>query len=190
MQDGRLERGRARRDLLLDNAVAVIASCGASRLTHRAVASEAGVSLASVTYHFPGIADLRQAAFAYAGGRVGLAFRDLVEAHAENADRIPELTADYVTTLVGPRRNDTLAVFEMILAASHDTSLQPIVRELDDRLAGLLTPYVGDRLAALSVGSGIQGLILSHLAGGDSIDASRLRDAVANLIRQFASPRH
>jgi DNA-binding transcriptional regulator YbjK len=190
MQDGRLERGRARRDLLLDAAVAVIASGGASHLTHRAVASEAGVSLASVTYHFPGIADLRQAAFAYAGERVGLAFRDLVEAQVENADRIPELTADYVTTLVGPRRSDTLAVFEMILAASHDSSLQPTVRELDDRLARLLTPYVDNLSAALSVGSGIQGLILSHLAGGDSLDVGSLRDAVADLIRRFATPHH
>jgi AcrR family transcriptional regulator len=88
----------------------VIASQGASQLTHRAVAAEAGVSLASVTYHFPGIDDLRRAAFDHAGSRIGLAFRALIKAHGTQPDDIPELTADYVATLVDDRRQDTVAV--------------------------------------------------------------------------------
>ena len=182
--DGRVERGRARRELLLDAAVAVIASQGASQLTHRAVAGEAGVSLASVTYHFPGIDDLRRAAFDHAGSRVGIAFRELLERHADQLGKVPELTADYAAVLVNDRRQDTLAVFEMILAASHDDTLKPIIRELDGYLADLLTPYVGDRSTALTVGSSIQGLILSHLAGAGSGTAG-LRVAVADLIRRF-----
>ncbi|MFK4299423.1 DNA-binding transcriptional regulator YbjK [Arthrobacter sp. GAS37] len=188
--DGRRERGQARRELLLDAAVAVIASAGAGRLTHRAVASEADVSLASVTYHFPGISDLRQAAFGHAGSRIGLAFRALVEAHLDEPELIPELAADYSATLVDVRREDTIAVFEMILASSHDSSLQPVIGELDGYLANLLTPYVADRRTALNLGSSIQGLILSHLARGDSTDDGVLRDAVADLIRRFATSPH
>jgi TetR/AcrR family transcriptional regulator, regulator of biofilm formation and stress response len=188
--DGRRERGRARRELLLDAAVAVIASAGAGQLTHRAVASEADVSLASVTYHFPGISDLRQAAFGHAGSRIGIAFRALVEAHPDEPGRIPELAADHAATLVVARREDTTAVFEMILASSHDSSLQSVIRELDGHLADLLTPYVGDRRTALNVGSSIQGLILSHLARGDSTDNGVLHDAVADLIRRFAASPH
>ena len=185
--DGRLERGRARRELLLDAAVAVIASQGASELTHRATAAEAGVSLASVTYHFPGIDDLRRASFAHAGSRIGLEFRAIVERHRNQPDRIPELTADYVAALVDDRRQETVAVFEMILAASHNEQLRPVIRELDGHLADLLTPYVGDRKTGLTVGATIQGLVLSHLARATTTDAKSLRHAVADLVRRFKS---
>lgn len=192
--DGRLERGRARRELLLDAAVAVIATNGSGLLTHRAVAAEAGVSLASVTYHFPGIAELRQASFDHAGSRIGLAFRALVEAHRDEPHRLPELTGGHARTLVGQSRQDTLAVYEMILASSHDESLRPVIRELDGHLADLLTEYVGGRETGLVVASAIQGLILSHLARGDSADADSTADstalahAVADLVHRFAAP--
>ena len=187
--DGRLQRGRARRELLLDAAVAVIASQGASQLTHRAVAAEAGVSLASVTYHFPGIDDLRRAAFDHAGSRIGLAFRALIRAHGKQSDDIPELTADYVATLVDDRRQDTVAVFEMILAARHNELLRPVIRQLNGHLADLLAPYVGDRRTGLTVGAGIQGLVLSHL-GRPGAGARSLRHAVADLIRRFKESDH
>jgi DNA-binding transcriptional regulator YbjK len=183
--DGRLERGRVRRELLLDAAVSVIATRGVSELTHRSVAAEAAVSLASVTYHFPGIDDLRSAAFDFAGSRVGLAFRALVESQGADVSGIPELTADYVVALVGENRKDTLAVYELILAASHDGALKSVVRELDGRLADLLVPYVGTRATALTVGSSIQGLILTHLAGGALDQTAALREAVADLIGRF-----
>jgi DNA-binding transcriptional regulator YbjK len=183
--DGRRERGRARRELLLDAAVSVIATRGASELTHRSVAAEAGVSLASVTYHFPGIDDLRSAAFEFAGGRVGLAFRALVEAQGADVSGIPDLAADYAVTLVGENRKETLAVYEMILAAHRDDALKPIIRELDGHLADLLVPYVGTKAAALTVGSSIQGLILTDLAGGAPHRTTALRAAVADLIRRF-----
>ncbi len=186
--DGRRERGRVRRELLLDAAVSVIAGRGASELTHRSVAAEARVSLASVTYHFPGIDDLRSAAFRFAGSRVGLAFRALVEAEGAALSGIPELAADYVVALVGENRKDTLAVYEMILAANHDDALKPVVRELDGHLADLLMPYVGTRPTALTVGSSIQGLILTHLAGAAPGETTALRHAVADLIGRFGRP--
>ena len=181
--DGRLRRGRARRELLLDAAVAVIASQGASQLTHRAVAAEADVSLASVTYHFPGIADLRRAALEHAGSRIGLAFRALIKANKR--DDIPELTADYVVTLVDDRRQDTVAVFEMILSARHDELLRPLIDQLNGHLADLLAPYVGDRRTGLTVSASIQGLVLNHLARPRASGVRSLRDAVADLVRRF-----
>jgi DNA-binding transcriptional regulator YbjK len=186
--DGRLERGRARRELLLDAAIRVIAATGAGNLTHRAVATEADVSLASVTYHFPGIVDLRRAAFEHAGSRIGLAFRELVEAHRDEPARLPELTADYLTALVGPGREDTLAVFEMILASSRDEALRPILSDLNGYLADLLATFVGDRSTGLVAASALQGVLLSHVIAGDSAEVSVLRHAVADLLRRFALP--
>jgi AcrR family transcriptional regulator len=143
------------------------------------------VSLASVTYHFPGMDDLRRAAFDHAGSRIGLAFRALIRAHGKQPDDIPELTADYVATLVDDRRQDTVAVFEMILAARHNELLRPVIRQLNGHLADLLAPYVGDRRTGLTVGASIQGLVLSHLGGPGATDRRSLRDAVADLVRRF-----
>jgi DNA-binding transcriptional regulator YbjK len=184
-QDGRLERGRVRRELLLTNAVALIASRGSRQLTQRATATESGVSLASVTYHFPSIDDLRRAAFNHAGARVGLAFRALIEAQGLQSDRVPEITAEYVAALVDARGSDTLAVLEMILAAVHDEHLRPIIRELDGHLADLLTPYVGERDLAFVVAASIQGLMLDHLARSPSSDSARLRRSISDLIHRF-----
>jgi DNA-binding transcriptional regulator YbjK len=56
--DGRRLRGQERRRQLVRAALVVLERDGLSGLTHRAVAAEAGVPLASATYHFDGIDDL------------------------------------------------------------------------------------------------------------------------------------
>lgn len=56
--DGRRRRGQQRRRQLIGAALAVLERDGLSGFTHRAVAAEAGVGLASATYHFAGIDDL------------------------------------------------------------------------------------------------------------------------------------
>ena len=56
--DGRRRRGQQRRRELIGAALAVLERDGLSGFTHRAVAAEAGVGLASATYHFGGIDDL------------------------------------------------------------------------------------------------------------------------------------
>lgn len=57
-EDGRRARGRLRRRELIRAALAVLEREGLAGLTHRAVAAEAGVPVASATYHFAGIDDL------------------------------------------------------------------------------------------------------------------------------------
>ena len=183
--DGRLARGESRKNLLLDAAVNVVAERGSGALTHRAAAAAAGVSVASVTYHFPSIADLRQAMFDHAGSRIGLAFRSAIEAASSDVADIPEIAAAFSASLVGERRVDTTAVFEMIIAAGHDPSLRPLVQFFNDRLADLLAPYTGNRFSALTIAAAIQGLILTDLARSDSEEAHGLHIAVADLIRRF-----
>jgi DNA-binding transcriptional regulator YbjK len=182
--DGRRRRGDVRRALLLDAGVRVVAGAGAGNLTHRATAAEAGVSLASVTYHFPSIEGLRRATFDHAGSLVGLAFRDRVLAEDAHAEDVGTILADYATALVADRREATVAVFEMITAATHDPELRPVVEILNARLAALLAPYVGSHPRALTAAAALQGLILTALATGiESPDA--LHAAVLDLITRF-----
>lgn len=73
-QDGAMlgnVRGQQRRRAILHAAIQVVAQSGAGSLTHRSTAAEAGVSLASVTYHFPGISDLRKATLTHAAQVIG-----------------------------------------------------------------------------------------------------------------------
>ncbi len=51
-------KGEARRDALLDAVLRVLARDGAGSITHRSVATEAGVPLAAATYYFASIDDL------------------------------------------------------------------------------------------------------------------------------------
>ena len=183
--DGRLVRGELRRTLVLDAAVKVVATCGSGALTHRAAAAEAGVSVASVTYHFPSIGDLRQAMFDHAGSRVGLAFRGIIEAGGLRADDVPEICGTFAASLVTERRVDTSAVLEMVLAAAHDPGLRSLVTFFNERLGELLTPYVRDRLRALTVAAAIQGLVLVHLSQSDAETAGELHDSVVELVGRY-----
>jgi DNA-binding transcriptional regulator YbjK len=187
--DGRFIRGEQRKTRVLDAAVRVVAGRGCGALTHRAAAAGAGVSVASVTYHFPLIEDLRQAMFEHAGSRVGLAFRAIIEASASGTDDVPEICATFAASLVTERRVDTSAVLEMIVAAGHDPSLRPLVTFFNDRLGELLTPYTGDRFQALTVAAAIQGLILGHLAQSDADTARGLHDSVVDLVRRYRGAR-
>jgi DNA-binding transcriptional regulator YbjK len=186
--DGRLARGELRRTLLLDAAVTVVAEHGYAALTHRAAAAEAGVSVASVTYHFPSIGDLREAMFQHAGSRIGLAFRDVIQAASARAEDVPEITGSFSAQLVAEQRVDTTAVFEMIIAAGHDPALRPLVRFFNDRLAELLDPYIGSQPGAHTVAAAIQGLILSFIAQPDIEATQGLYDAVVDLVRRYRSP--
>lgn len=183
--DGRLARGEQRKTLVLDAALQVVAESGCGALTHRAAAAGAGVSVASVTYHFPSIGDLRQAMFEHAGSRVGLAFRAIIEADGARTGDVPEICGTFAASLVTERRVDTSAVLEMILAAGHDPSLRPLVTFFNDRLGELLTPYTGGRFRALTVAAAIQGLVLGHLTQSDAHTAPALHDSVADLVRRY-----
>ena len=183
--DGRLARGSARRTLLLEAAVRVVADGGSGSLTHRAVATEAGVSVASVSYHFPSIADLRRGTFEQAGSSIGIELADLVLAASSSIDDTPEICSAYAARLVTERRVETAAIFELIVAAGHDEGLRPIVAVYNGMLTELLTPFTGDATRAQTVGAAVQGLLLVQLASPFPPDPSTFGTAVADLIRRF-----
>lgn len=184
-KDGRLARGAARREAVLDAAVRVVAGSGSGSLTHRAVASEAHVSTASVSYHFPSISELRRATLHHAGSSIGLALADLVLSASASVEDTPEICAGFAVRLVVERRVETAAVFEMVVAAGHDPELRPVVAFFNERLADLLAPYLGDRVGARTVGAAVQGLVLVHMASSSPAGPSGLAGAVADLIRRY-----
>jgi DNA-binding transcriptional regulator YbjK len=189
--DGRLLRGEARRMLLLDASVRIVAGLGARALTHRAAAKAASVSLASVTYHFPSSADLRRATYEHAGSRLSLQFIEQIPPETAKLDTLPDICGAFAVQLLTKNRTDALTVFEMIVAASHDPELRPVTRLLNERFAARLEPYLGSIDAAIAVGTAMQGLILAAFTLDGSGQADWLRRAVSDLVRRYrVEPRH
>ena len=187
-------RGAVRRAALLDAAISVVAAGGSGSLTHRAVALRAEVSLASVTYHFAGIEELRRSTFE----RALTVLDDELARAAENGgtlERMPRVYADYVVALLTRHREAVVTVNEMIVAANHDDHLRPTFHAYQEHFAQLLDPCVGGREAGFMVAAALQGLILSAITyqdgqAADGGDASRWRDAVIDLINRVRSQQH
>jgi TetR/AcrR family transcriptional regulator, regulator of biofilm formation and stress response len=170
---------------LLDTAIRIVADRGSGSLTHRAVAEEAHVSIASVTYHFPSIADLRRETLEQAGSSIGLELAGLILAASTRIEQTPEICAAFAVRLVVERRIEAAAVFELIVAAAHDENLRSVVALYNERLTDLLAPYEGDRRSAGIVSAAIQGLLIVYLASPPPADPNAVGEAVADLIRRY-----
>ena len=165
-------RGAARRAALLEAAISVVAAGGSGALTHRAVASTAQVSLASVTYHFASIEELRRSAFESALEVLDDELARSVETRGGTMERMPDVFAEYVVALLTQHREAVVTVNEMIVAAGHDDRLRPTFHAHQDHFAGLLAPCVGGQEAGLMVAAALQGLILSAVTYQDGPPAA------------------
>lgn len=181
-------RGAARRAELLRAAVRVVAEGGSGALTHRAVAAAAQVSLASVTYHFESIEDLRTSTFKSALAVLDDELAKTVAESGGTLDRMPRVYADYVVSLLTQHHDSAVTVNEMIVAASHDDRLRFTFQAYQRHFAELLDPCVGGREAGLMVAAALQGLILSALAypveGAPAEGTEQWRTAAVDLIER------
>lgn len=156
-------RGIERRGLILRAAVTVVARGGAGALTHRAAATEAGISLASVTYHFPSSDDLRRATFAFAADEIGPAFAASFECDGDHAAIIEDLARRW-RDLGMTHRESFITLFSLLVEALHDPDLRS---DVDGLLAfpikTLTDEGISSSTADALVGS-LVGLVLIALA--------------------------
>ncbi|HEY6881411.1 MAG TPA: TetR family transcriptional regulator [Polyangiales bacterium] len=188
--DLRRVRGEQRRLQILEAACKVVASAGAGALTHRAVAEQAGVSLASTTYHFSSIHALRRATFAFAGGQIAEEVSRLASA-ASSATELAEVAGDFAHRLCRDRRVETVAVLELIVAAGYDARLRALARYFHRHLASVLVPFVGSEAVALEVAAAMHGLVLVALtaAGARRNESAEFaRQAAKGLVARYVVP--
>ncbi|MDQ0815326.1 DNA-binding transcriptional regulator YbjK [Streptomyces sp. B3I7] len=177
-------RGAARRTALLDAAIAVVAEGGSGSLTHRNVAATAKASLASVTYHFSSIEELRRAMFERA---LQIVSDQLTEPPPTvTAEELPGLVADYVVSLVTEHRDAAAAVQEMVVAATHDPALRPTFHEYHARIAEMMAPCVGGVTAGFAMAAVLQGQVLTALTYPD-LDIDCFHASVLDLIRRLGA---
>ncbi len=94
-----LPRGAARREALLDAVLRVVAEVGVDAVTHRRVAEEAGLPLASTTYWFQSKEHLLTAALQSAADRDIERLRTFV---GESPERAGDPVGAAVEAILGP----------------------------------------------------------------------------------------
>ncbi|MFV2016969.1 TetR/AcrR family transcriptional regulator [Micromonospora sp. LOL_023] len=184
-------KGALRRAALLAAACELLQEVGFDQISHRTVATRAGLPLAATTYYFATLDILLAAATQELRSRHLRAGREIVDATGAGLcppDRLAEVViAILVGDLVDPPPARVSALYERFLQAGRRPAVRPVVRDwntgLVDLLADLLhrvgypPPPDGARtLLALA-----DGILLSELAeGGDTaLDQARRRLAVA-----------
>lgn len=179
-------RGMQRRHLILNAAVNVVARGGSGALTHRAAASEAGVSLASVTYHFPSIETLRRATLSYVAESLGADFAESIQCDGEGAAL--QKLAERWRTIGLTRQAEFVALFSLLVDALHDPDLRGDISGLLAIPVEILTREgVREPVAQTIVGS-LVGLALTALARSKPEQAlSQFDDSVEVLLKAFSA---
>jgi TetR/AcrR family transcriptional regulator, regulator of biofilm formation and stress response len=154
------ERGRRRRDALLDAAVELLTDGGFAAVSHRAVADLAGLPLAATTYYFRSRDDLIAAAFELMVdrdlaatrerftarvGQLGVPSGDAGDGDGDDGGSTggvePRISAraaaEALAAALLPRdeteRRRHLALWELYLRAGRDPALRPLARLWTDR---------------------------------------------------------
>jgi DNA-binding transcriptional regulator YbjK len=180
-------RGEARRDLILDAAISVLGEEGLAALTHRRVATAAGLPLAATTYWFASKDDLLVHAYRRAADRDIARVRRVA---AESTDKdVADALADVLGAELADGRTALVACFTMWVEAARRPELRAIEAEWTSayegvieellRAAGSPQPQVDSRVLTAT----LDGLLLGVLARGGSSDVrEELRPQLRRLV--------
>ncbi len=182
-------RAPATREAILRATLAMVADKGVATVSNRRVAAAAGVSLGSLTYHFPSQAELlRESLLLYVTEEVGRLEALAATLRARNpgaAEVVGEVEALIARPSGGP---GPLAELELHLQAARDPQLQ----EASRRCFAAYDALAADALAALGVPDParhagpvvalITGLGLRRLGSG-AADSEAVADALLTFLR-------
>lgn len=156
-------KGRARREAILDAAVALVLESGPAALAHRVVAARAGVPLGSTTYYFRDLTDL--------AGAVGQRLMNRWSEHARHVAAGPDHGPEALVAAVLPPGDDAavLAHYEHLLGAARAPALAAALArgraELDDAVGQVLATRSLPLTPALAVAL-VDGAAVAALSEG------------------------
>ncbi|HKV67130.1 MAG TPA: TetR family transcriptional regulator [Gaiellales bacterium] len=157
-----------RRRLIVEAALRVIARDGVNAATHRAVAAEAGVALASTTYHFASKAEIVAEALELAIDRSIAAVEGCTAPpHPATPAALVDRLVELVEALCADDQAPLAAQYELLIEAGRSAELRPVAERWDGA-------YMGG-LRAIVAAAGIPGPdeaadILSDLIEGALLD--------------------
>jgi DNA-binding transcriptional regulator YbjK len=164
--DGRRAKGLARRRLLVQATLEVIARDGVAGLSHRAVAAQAGVPLATASYHFAGIDDLLETALAQANA-------DLVAETAAMPSHTVDDLAAFLARQIDERRGRLIACYELHLVAMRRPELRDRILVWLDVIADAFAPQLAEA-ERTAFQATIQGLSLHALLDPEPPDTATI----------------
>jgi TetR/AcrR family transcriptional regulator, regulator of biofilm formation and stress response len=187
---------------ILDATMAIIGEDGLQAVTHRAVASQAGVSLGAISHHFPTREELLRSTLRHAAAVEVERLERLALTLQSRAFETREWVHAMSAALGGDlKRNPSrhLAQYELLLACARDPELRELSRAWRD--AHLRVSEVGLRAAgskapeehAQLVTAAVTGLLLKQLAYPEPNFTTRvleplLDELTARLVASTAAP--
>lgn len=186
--DSHLERSRARRSdgdrtraAITAATVTLIAEQGLAGTTQRKVATRAGVSLASVTYHFATLDDLFNAAFDLIIDDSVARLDRLRRSALQGRITLAAAWADVVRDHDGGTRDEIVGSFELLVTAIRRPQLRPSATRLLDALNSFFLTWTPEPDPARSVLSLLLGLSLTEAASGRPLGGDDLGRIMAAL---------
>lgn len=187
----RAEASERVRDAIVQAAVRIVAREGVSAVTHRRLATEAGVSLSSTTWHFATKNDILEAALRWTArrevARIGEIAHRLGDAEFDPGAWAEEL-ADWLLEQVTGERDQVVALYRLQIELLGSPQARDLHSEWGGELRALgervlehstaLAPELDVRL----ISAALDGLRLTVLSSGEP-DIEWLRPAVHRQLR-------
>lgn len=169
--DGRRARGARRRAEIIEAALTVVERDGASGVSHRAVATQAGTPTSLITYYFATLDDLLVAALSTVTEEYTQQLQEISESGTDEIRGLAELIASSGGS--GHRR--ALAERELCTLAARRPALRPLARRWREVVAELAGRHTTDTVAIASLVAVSDGLCTAILLGRERPDADAIR---------------
>jgi DNA-binding transcriptional regulator YbjK len=187
--DTRPPRGEARRTVITEAALAVIARVGPDGLTHRLVAAEAGLPVAATTYWFASKEDMVRAALEHAADRD---LRHLDELRTASRGWTRATLADELAAMVEEactvRREHAIVDYALWVEALRRPELRPVAQRWSDEYTAFCVDVLrnagapgGDADARL-LGAAVDGLISHRLVAEGPFDRAVVTAQLQRLV--------
>lgn len=168
-----------RRERIITATLDLIADEGVAGVSHRKIATRAGVPLGSMTYHFSGIEQLLREAFGCFADHIVAVFDAHLAAPADR-DQAREAVTDLVHALSEGSRRDLVLTQELYTLAARRSAYRDLTHEWMRRsrihLERHFDPDTARQLDAL-----VEGLILHRALAREPHDRALTREAVARI---------
>jgi DNA-binding transcriptional regulator YbjK len=176
--DGRRQRGDRRRAQIIDATLAIVRRDGATGVTHRTVAKEAGISTSLTIYYFATLDDLLVAALTSVTDAYTGRIRELIDGDDDPLDGLAALIADSA----GPGRERALAERELSTLAARRPALRPAARRWRENVAALARSRTDDPDAVDSFVAVADGLCAATLLDDRAPDPDHIRVLLGNAL--------
>ncbi|WP_410876238.1 TetR/AcrR family transcriptional regulator [Nocardia sp. A7] len=177
--DGRTLRGRRRRAQILEATLEIVRRDGATGVTHRTVAKEAGITTSLTLYYFATLDDLLIAALTSVTEAYTLRIRELVDTDDDPLSGLAELIAESA----GSGRERALAERELSTLAARRPALRPVARRWRDNVAELARTQTDDPEAIEAVVALSDGLCTAILLNDGAADPDHIRAVLRTALR-------